>query len=719
MSEETPIQAPTATRRSTPPPQRAGVAGDALRSVLRAYSQVLLSGSAGVGLAVLCATLLVPTVGLVGLLGATVSTLLAHALGLPEAVTRRGAAAYNGLLVSLVLAAFYSPTPALVGVAMVGCAVALALQLALQGLLGRLLLLPTLSLPFVGACWLVLPVVAHLPGVERRIAPAAALLDLPPLPPALHGLLGAFGAIFALPHAIVGAVVLGAVLAWSRVAGVHALAGAAVAAATTAALIDLPMAVDPVVLGFNVVLTSVALGGVFYVPGAASLLTAVAGAVLAAVLTVATGQALGATGLPVLALPFNLAVLVSMLALAQRPAGSAPHPVREPRSTPEATQRAAVDRERRFGLSVGLSLRLPFSGDWVCTQGHDGPTTHQGPWRHGLDFERHGPDGRAWTGAGDRVTDYHCYGLPVAAMAAGVVVTVVDDVPDSPPGHIDTAHRWGNHVVVQHGPTRFAVLAHLQPRSVRVKPGDRVRAGQVLARCGSSGRAPRPHLHVQLQASPIVGAPTTPIAFAALRVGAGETRAVRWSAVPVEGEVAANVEPADDVVRALAWPPGAALRLEVREGGQVEVREVRSEVDALGARSLVDATSGARLRFERRDGVALTMGVDGPLRGGLFALGLALPRVPMTGGALRWSDHLDPLRLRRDALAPLRELARVLHPPASIPLTIEARPAAAGLRLVTRGAGLRADALLSLADGSVVATVEVGARRLELRCTPC
>ena len=91
----------------------------------------------------------------------------------------------------------------------------------------------------------------------------------------------------------------------------------------------------------------------------------------------------------------------------------------------------------------------------------------------------------------------------------------------------------------------------------------------------------------------------------------------------------------------------------------------------------------------------------------------------MTGGALRWSDHLDPLRLRRDALAPLRELARVLHPPASIPLTIEARPAAAGLRLVTRGAGLRADALLSLADGSVVANVEVGARRLERPCTPC
>ncbi len=719
MSEETPILAPTATRSSAAPPARGGVGAQAARAVLRAYSQVLLSGSAGVGLAVLCATLLVPSVGLVGLLGAAVSTLLAHAVGLPAAGTRRGVYAYNGLLVSLVLAAFYTPSPALVGVALVGCGVALALQLALQGLVGRLLLLPTLSLPFVAACWLVLPVLSHLPGVERRGTPAGALVELPPLPPALEGLLGAVGAVFALPHAIVGLVVLVALVAWSRVAALHALAGAAVAAATTAALIDLPVAVDPVVLGFNVVLTAVALGGVFYVPGAASLVTAVSGAALAALLTLATGQALGATGLPVLALPFNLAVLLSMLALAQRPAGSAPHPVRDPKATPEATQRAAADRARRFGRSPGPSLRLPFSGGWVCTQGHDGPTTHQGLWRHGLDFERHGPDGRAWSGAGDRVTDYHCYGQPVASMAAGVVVTVVDDLPDNPPGHVDTAHRWGNHVVVQHGPGCFAVLAHLQPRSVRVKPGDRVGTGQVLARCGSSGRAPRPHLHVQLQASPTVGAPTTPIAVVALCAGSGAGRAVRWSGVPVQGEIAANLEPAAAVARALAWPPGAALRLEVREGDAVEVQVVRSELDPLGARSLFDAESGARLSFDRRDGVALTLDVEGPLRGGLFALGLALPRVPMVGGPLRWSDALDPGRLRRDPLAPLWELARVVGPPASIPLTIEGQPEADGLRILTQGAGLRADALVSLVDGSVVATVEVGARRLELRCAPC
>lgn len=719
MSEETPTPVTGAPDVAAAPGRWWAAARGPALAVVRAYSQVLLSGSAGVGVAVLFATLLVPSVGLVGLLGATVSTLLAHLTGLSTAAIQRGAYAYNGLLVSLVLAAFYAPTPSLVGVAVVGSAVALVLQLALQAVLGRLLLLPALSLPFVGSCWLVLPVLDYLPGVERRIAPAAALFALPPLWAPIAGLLESLGAVFALPETLVGAVVLTAMVAWSRIATVHALLGAAVAAATTALLLDLPLSVDPVVLGFNVVLTAVALGGVFYLPSAASLVTAAAGAVLAALITVAAGQALGATGLPVLALPFNLAVLLSMLALAQRPAGAAPRLVSTPGASPEASLRSAEAHRRRFGLHAGLVLRLPFSGAWVCTQGNDGPSTHQGHWRHGLDFERHGPDGRAFQGAGDRVTDFYCYGRPVSAMASGVVVSVVDDLPDNAPGHIDTVNRWGNHVVVQHGPSLFAVLAHLQRRSVRVQTGERVHGGQVLARCGSSGRAPRPHLHVQLQSTPTLGAPTVPIAFSGLCQGGGAARTLRWTVTPQAGEVVGNLEPSDAVARAIAWPPGASMRLELRDGDRVTVQTVRSEVDLLGARSLVDPQSGAQLHFDRRDRVAVTLGVDGPRSGGLFALGLALSRLPMTERPLRWSDSLARARLEPDRLAPLRELALVVRAPPFIQIETVSRLDAGDLHLDTRGPGIQAQTHLSLVDGSMVATVTVGERRLELRCVPC
>jgi murein DD-endopeptidase MepM/ murein hydrolase activator NlpD len=60
----------------------------------------------------------------------------------------------------------------------------------------------------------------------------------------------------------------------------------------------------------------------------------------------------------------------------------------------------------------------------------------------------------------------------------------------------------GNHVVVAMGHDRYALYAHLQPGSVRVKVGQRVATGQTLGLLGSSGSSNAPHLHFQLMDSP-------------------------------------------------------------------------------------------------------------------------------------------------------------------------------------------------------------------------
>jgi murein DD-endopeptidase MepM/ murein hydrolase activator NlpD len=56
----------------------------------------------------------------------------------------------------------------------------------------------------------------------------------------------------------------------------------------------------------------------------------------------------------------------------------------------------------------------------------------------------------------------------------------------------------GNYLILDLGQGRFALYAHLQPGSLRVKLGDRVKTGQVLARLGNSGKSDAPHLHFQL-----------------------------------------------------------------------------------------------------------------------------------------------------------------------------------------------------------------------------
>jgi murein DD-endopeptidase MepM/ murein hydrolase activator NlpD len=53
-----------------------------------------------------------------------------------------------------------------------------------------------------------------------------------------------------------------------------------------------------------------------------------------------------------------------------------------------------------------------------------------------------------------------------------------------------------------HGDGQFAYYMHLQPGTLRVKAGEYVRRGQMLARVGCSGDAREPHLHFEVTDSP-------------------------------------------------------------------------------------------------------------------------------------------------------------------------------------------------------------------------
>jgi murein DD-endopeptidase MepM/ murein hydrolase activator NlpD len=60
----------------------------------------------------------------------------------------------------------------------------------------------------------------------------------------------------------------------------------------------------------------------------------------------------------------------------------------------------------------------------------------------------------------------------------------------------------GNNVILKLGPGRYAAYAHLQPGSVRVGRGQRLRTGQQIGRLGNSGNTTGPHLHFGIQKRP-------------------------------------------------------------------------------------------------------------------------------------------------------------------------------------------------------------------------
>jgi murein DD-endopeptidase MepM/ murein hydrolase activator NlpD len=87
------------------------------------------------------------------------------------------------------------------------------------------------------------------------------------------------------------------------------------------------------------------------------------------------------------------------------------------------------------------------------------------------------------------------------------VVTVRDNLPDLPVGTADRVRPEGNHVVLDIGSNRYVLLAHLERGSAAVTAGQRVSAGQPVARVGNSGNTAEPHLHLQVQDGPRLMAP--------------------------------------------------------------------------------------------------------------------------------------------------------------------------------------------------------------------
>lgn len=146
---------------------------------------------------------------------------------------------------------------------------------------------------------------------------------------------------------------------------------------------------------------------------------------------------------------------------------------------------------------MDLGIRRPPPGDAGLHigngPGEDGPNMHNGDMhmRYSLDL------GVYVAGSPRRKDDesresYYCWDRPILAVADGVAAFVTDDFPDAASG------QPPNRVILEHdheGRTTHSVYAHNRQGSARVEPGDRVSAGDEIARVGSSGTS-EPHLHL-------------------------------------------------------------------------------------------------------------------------------------------------------------------------------------------------------------------------------
>ena len=649
-------------------------------SIIRSYAVVYFSQRLWMGALFLAATLIdlsqldlaefnfsqigLSQVGLCGLLGVIVSLAAATLLRFQPAAIRSGSYLFNPLLVSLFIGHMGQSRGDLGWTAIVPLVIACALlALFLTVFLSRILHdhfgLPSLAMPSLLVILLVFRLLAvDMPSVEFTGTEVAGLVGFTQLG---KSYLECLGAIFFRPEWLVGLILFTCWLVESRMIVFYSMVGYVMGVTSVVLLGDIYGSIPLVELGLNWVLCGIALGCVFFIPSLSSIAVVALGVVFSTLIAFTFRTSFGHTLLPPIALGFNLVVPMIIYAMRTRTQASYVHGTPFFVGTPEDNFRQFWLYRARFPGWQDPSVQVPFVGQRVVTQGFGGEMTHQGDYEFGLDFEVLDDTGHAYAGDGSTLDNFYTYNTPVLAPGYGTVVTVVDSIPDRKIGSQNLSQNWGNLVILLLDSGHYTALCHLRRGSILVEEGDRVTAGEKIAVCGNSGRSPVPHLHLQLQNSPAIGAASIPFQLRHYLDREDGRSSYVYQGIPSEGD---RIEPAvfDDAVAVFFDDvPSKEYSFQLTSGSRSWQESIRCEVNELGQYVLSSSRHRASLTAVVQDHVFYMQQYQGSCRSVLCWLWLGLSRVPfISDRRVDWNDfataypllHL-PGRLMMDLRAPL------------------------------------------------------------------
>lgn len=173
-------------------------------------------------------------------------------------------------------------------------------------------------------------------------------------------------------------------------------------------------------------------------------------------------------------------------------------------------------------MAASVDLSYPFSGRWLVQNSPANRVPSHGTDRfatsYAIDFVPVDENGRtAPITFGSLMRRepperFPGFARPILAPATGVIVAAHDGEADHAayrgmPSVVyaftqfrRAAAGWaalaGNYVFIDTGGVIVA-LCHLHQGSIETRPGQQVRVGDLLARCGNSGNSTEPHLHIQ------------------------------------------------------------------------------------------------------------------------------------------------------------------------------------------------------------------------------
>ena len=547
------------------------------QSITNSYGQVFFSDNKPFSLLILLVTFIDFYTGAFGLFAVLVTNGIAYWFGFDKFKIRQGYYGFNSLLVGLGLGIYFQPGPLLLLIVLLAGVLTLFFSVSMEGVIGKYAL-PYLSIPFILALWaltLASREFMELGLNERGIytlndlyiiggGPLVKLYEWwnnVPIPSPIRSYFLSLGAILFQYNVLTGILISIGLLVYSRIAFSLSLIGFFTAYIFYIIIGAKFSEVHYSYIGFNYILSAIALGGFFIVPNRSSYLWVILVVPIVAILTIGLSSILAPYYLPVYSLPFNLVALIFLYVLKFRVHNKAKlNPVYIQQNSPEKNLYSFQNFMERFGRDVTIPIHLPFHGEWIVTQGHNGELTHKDSWRHAWDFEIVDEEGKTYRNNGDFPDDYFCFNKNIIAPADGVIEEIVDDIPDNTIGEKNLEYNWGNTIVIKHSEYLYSTLSHLKPGSIEVKEGQRVKRGDLLAKCGNSGNSPYPHLHFQLQATPYIGSNTLDYPIGNYQSAINGKVSVKTVAIPVKDEKVSNIQVNSALRKAFHFVPGQKLQ---------------------------------------------------------------------------------------------------------------------------------------------------------------
>ncbi|MDW7988142.1 MAG: urea transporter [candidate division WOR-3 bacterium] len=583
------------------------------------------------GTLILIASFINPLVGLCGLWGLLASLIFAWLLHFTDFSGGAHYYNFNSLLVSLGVGYFlgrsFNNYLILFGIVFLLALFVTVLSVSLENFLRTFLTLPVLSLPFVLVLLLTLAIYSKISSNVLYFESFKYLEHF--LPHWFSFYLKGLGSIIFNPNLLSGALLLLVILIHSRISFLLSLIGFFVGYGVLNALGALTES-TLMLLGFNTILTAIAIGGVFFVPDITSVLLGIFASALGVILGLGFQNFLAPWGLPVIAIPFNLVVLVILYGFKHRLSNIRPYLIPFYLGSPEENLEYYNMRILRFAGSSFYQFYLPLNGEWFVSQGNNDEITHKYDWQYAWDFEVIDNDGKNFIKDGTELTDYYAFDKPVLAPASGTVIKVVDWISDNPIGQVNTKDNWGNFIIIEHNPRLYSLLAHLKQNSVKVREGEFVKAGQVLASCGNSGRSLVPHLHFHVQTNPEAGSRTIKIDLVNyLRRCCFEQKPeseLTWIkiGVPQKNECVSNLYSEPYLQEMLNFHLGNKLSYQVNLNGESFYEAWEVKIDFWGNLYL-ESTRKAKAIFSVYQGIFYLLKFEGNRKSALYALALALP----------------------------------------------------------------------------------------------